>query len=191
MLPITRKIAILLAAAVLVSTVVAVEVYAKPSGMGAGKERGHARWFAEPLLIGHGFALKGDEYHILDVNAIRMSNVSSSFMRSLLWGGKGPEDIAKEIQNAESGETIRAHLRFGDQVYALNVTSYDNQSLKGDILTLPPRGKDKTDFTQATVGQISLSISKYEGDLLSTGTLTINNTDYKVLMASSARLRER
>ncbi len=187
----TTKATILIAAVMLVSTVTAATVFAQPFGMGIGKERGHARSFVEPILIGHGFALKGDEHHILDVNALRMSDTSPGFIRSLLWQKKSPEEIAKEIQNnTQVATTTRAHLRFAGQAYALNVTGYDNQSFTGDVMTLPPRGTNQTGFTPATVGHISLSISKYEGDVLSTGTLTMNGTDYKVLLTSPMRLRE-
>ena len=41
----------------------AISVYAQPDGQ--GKERGLSRSFVEPILIGHGFALKGDEYNKL------------------------------------------------------------------------------------------------------------------------------
>lgn len=185
MRPIT-KTAILFAAVMLVSAVTAATVFAKP--IGVGKERGHARPFVEPILIGHGFALKGDEHHILDVSAVKMSDVSPGFIRSLLWQKKSPEDIAKEIQNnAQVTTTTRAHLRFAGQAYALNVTRYDNQSLTGDVLTLPPRGTNQTGFTPAAAGHISLSISVYEGQVLSTGTLTMNGTDYKVLLTSPMR----
>lgn len=185
------KTTILFAAVMLVSIVATVTVFAQPFGMGMGKERGHARSFVEPILIGHGFALKGDEYHILDVNAMKMNDVSPGFIRSLFWQKKSPEEIAKEIQNnTQVATTTGAHLRFAGQAYTLNVTGYDNQSLTGDVLTLPPRETNQTDFTPATVGHISLSISKYEGDVISTGTLTMNGTDYKVLLTSAMRLRE-
>ncbi|VVB91585.1 Uncharacterised protein [uncultured archaeon] len=185
------KSAILFAAVILVLAPTAVTVFAQPSGMGIGKERGHARLFAEPLLIGHGFALQGDQYHVLDVSATKLSNISPSFIRSLLSQNKSPDEIAKEIQNnTQIATRTTAHLRFAGQAYALNVTGYDNQSLTGDVLTLPARGANQTGFTPATVGHISLSISKYEGESLSTGTLTMNGTDYKVLLTSPMRLRE-
>lgn len=185
----TAKTAVLFAAVMLVLTVTAVAVFAQPFGMG-GRERGHMRSFVEPVLIGHGFALNGDQHHILDVTAIKKGNTSPGFIRSLLWQKKSPDEIAKEISNnTQTATKITAHLRFADQIYALNVTGYDNQSLTGDILTLPPRGVNQTGFTPTTVGHISLSTSKYEGELLSTGNLTMNGTDYKVLLTSPARLR--
>ena len=178
------KTAIFFAAVMLVSAVTALTVYAQPFGMGMGKERGHARLFVEPILVGHGFALKGDEYHILDVNAIKMGDVSPGFIRSLLGQKKSSEEIAREISDAQTATNIRAHLRFAGQAYTLNITAYDNKSLAGDILTLPPRGTSQTGFTPVAAGHISLSISEYEGEMSSTGTITMNGTDYKVLLTS-------
>ncbi|VVB95036.1 Uncharacterised protein [uncultured archaeon] len=158
---ITKKTTtILFAAVLLVSAVMAVTVFAYP--MGIGKEREHAKLDSRSLLVGQGFALNGDEYHILDVAVVNEKRNNS--------------------QMATAG-----HLRFAGQAYALKVTGYDNQSLNGDVLTLPPRGTNRTGFTPATVGHMSLSISKYEGVLLSKGTLTMNNTDYNVLLSSSGQ----
>ena len=177
----TMKTAILFAAIVLVSAVTAITVFAQPSAPGHSK--GHlrpfvenmsespedrnesaeglqVRPFVEPVLKGQGYALQGDQYHILDVNAIKTSG------------------------SAQMATKTVSHLRFADQAYTLNVTGYDNKSLTGNVLTLPPRGTNQTGFTPATVGHISLSISNYEGKMLSTGTLTMNGVDYKVLLAS-------
>jgi hypothetical protein len=187
----TIKTAILFAAVLLVLASTVVTVFAQPSVPDIAKERGHVRTFVEPILIGHGFALIGDQYHILDVNAIKMSEVSPGFIRSLFSQKKSPDEIAKEIMNnTQIATKTMAHLRFAGQAYALNITGYDNQSLTGDVLTLPPHGTNQTSFTPIAVGHLSLSMSKFEGDVLSTGTLTMNNTDYKVLLTSPMRLRE-
>ncbi|MCX9009990.1 MAG: hypothetical protein OIN66_02600 [Candidatus Methanoperedens sp.] len=188
---ITIKTAILFAAAMLVLAPTAVIVFAQPNIISKeiSKERGHVRSFVEPVLIGHGFALNGDQYHILDISAIKMSSWQPGFIRSLLSHNKSREEIVKEITNNTQVSTT-AHIRFAGQAYALNITGYDNQSLTGDVLTLPPRGTNQTGFTPSTVGHISLSISKYEGDELSTGTLTMNGTDYKVLLTSPMKIRK-
>ena len=187
---ITRRKAMLFTAVLLISSVMAVTVIAQPLGMGVGRERGQGRSFIEPILIGHGFAIKDNEYHILDVNAVKMSDVSPGFIRSLFSHKKTPNEIAKEINDVQMATNTRAHLRFAGQAYALNITQYDNQSLTGDILTLAPRGTDQTSFIPTKVGNISLSISKYEGDVLSTGSLTMNNMDYKVLLTSPMRFEK-
>ncbi len=154
---ITKKRTILFTAILLVSAVMAITVFAYPIGI--GKEKGHGRLDVKSLLVGQGFALNGNEYHILDVAVVNEKRNNS--------------------QMAATGQ-----LRFAGQAYALNVTGYDNQSLNGDVLTQPPRGTNRTGFTPETVGHISLSMSKYEGVLLSKGTLTMNNTNYNVLMSS-------
>ncbi len=77
------KITILFVAVMLFLAPTAVTIFARPSGTGTGEDRKHARPFVEHILIGHSFALNGDQYHILDVNAIKMSNLPPSFIRSL------------------------------------------------------------------------------------------------------------
>jgi len=171
------------------TAVTAVVVIAQPPGMGMDKDKGHARYFVEPIFMGHGFALVGDNYHILDVTAQKTKDTSPGFIRSLLWKNKSHDEIRNEINNEQILTNTKGHLRFAGLEYALNITSYDNKSLAGDILTLPQRGADRTSFTTSIVGNISLTISNYEGDLLSNGTLIINSTEYKVLLTSPMALK--
>jgi hypothetical protein len=180
---ITRKKAMLFSAVLLICAITAVTVFAQPLKIG------HARQFVEPIIIGHGFALNGDQYHILDVNAVKLSNASPGFIRSLLSQKKTTDEIAKEINDAQMATNTRANLRFSGQSYSLNITSYDNQSLTGDVLTLPQRGTDQAGFTPVDVGKISILTSKYEGEMVSRGTLTMNGTDYKVLLTSPMNLK--
>jgi hypothetical protein len=184
----TKKTAIMFAAIILVSVIIAVAVFARP--MIVGKERGHVSPFIEPILMGHGFALNGNEYHILDVNAVKTINVSHGFIHSLLSHKKSQGEIENEINDAKIAASIRAHLRFAGNAYTLNITAYDNQSLMGDVLTLPPPGTNQESFTSNAVGHISLSTLGYEGESLITGTLTMNGTDYRVLMTSPMTLRK-
>ncbi|MCX9025612.1 MAG: hypothetical protein OIN85_05890 [Candidatus Methanoperedens sp.] len=183
------KNTILLAAVVLIAAVAAVIVVAPPSGMGKEKDIGHAKSFIEPIFIGHGFAFVGDTYHILDVTAHKSKDASPGFIQSLLWKNKSHEEISSEITNENISTSAKGNIRFAGQEYALNITSYDNKSLTGDILTQPQRGADRTSFIPTTVGNITLSISSYEGDLLSNGTLKMNGTEYKVLLTSPMALK--
>jgi hypothetical protein len=168
---IITKIAILFTAALLVLVPTVVTVYAHSTGPGIGKGRwsggshnfnGTFRPSVVPILMGHGFALNpSDEsqYHVLDVTAMEVSNASQS--------------------------QTRGNLRFAGQPYGLTITGYTNQSLTGNIETMPPRGTNYSNFTATTVGNISLSISKYEGQMLATGTINMNSTNYNVLLTSS------
>ncbi len=184
----TKKIVILLAAVLLVLAPTVITVFAQPisMGMGIGKEKESARSIVEPVLMGHGFAinpLNESQYHILDVTAIKTVNVSSSSIRSLLSENKTrATDIKNYIQNAPS--KAKGDLMFAGQAYALDITSYDNRSLNGNVMTLPPGGTNYSTFTPTTVGSISLSMSNYEGAVVSTGTLTMNGTLYNVLQTS-------
>ncbi len=181
---ISIKIGLVLATVLLFLTPTVLIASARPGGM--GMERMSLRSFIEPIFIGHGFAFNGDQYHILDVSAIKTSDISPGLIRSMFIQKKTPEEIAKEISNMQSETKTRGRLGFAGQAYALNITRYDNKSLDGDVLTLPTYMTNLTTFTPAVVGHISLSMSTYEGDLLSTGSLTMNNTNYKVLLTSPA-----
>lgn len=191
---ITKKIVILFAAVLLlVLAPTAVTVFAKP--LGIDKEKGYARSIVEPVLMGHGFALDSSnesQYHILDVTAIKTANVSSSYIRELLSQNKSRAEIATDIRNyiQNAPTTTKGDIRFAGQAYALDITSYDNQSLNGNVLTLPPRGTNYSTFAQTTAGSISLSMSNYEGAVVSTGTLTMNGTAYNVLLTSPVMARE-
>ncbi len=150
---ITKKKAILIAAVILVLVPTSVVVLAQPSSL--AKQKLNVR----SLPMGEGFALNpqnANDYHVLDISV-----------------------IATHRNN--SANTI-GRLRFANQTYGLNVTKFDNQSLTGDVVTLPPRGTNRTTFTPTTVGHIALSTSRYEGALVSTGTLTMNNTNYNVFL---------
>ncbi len=141
--------------------------------------------FIEPIFMGHGFALDGDEYHILHVNAVKTRVVAPGYARSLLGENMTPEEIAQNLNAGKRITEIRGHLVFADKQYALNITGYDNQSLSGDVLALPDTGG--TEFAPETpevVGYISISTSEYEGEMLSTGTLTMDGKEYDVLLNS-------
>jgi hypothetical protein len=162
---ITKKTAILtlFTAVLLVSAPMAVTVFAQPSGPGTGMRgygashnaMGSFRQNIVPILMGHGFAVNpSDEsqYHILDVTAMKIGNATQS--------------------------RTRANLRFAGQPYGLNITSYTNTSLIGTIETVPLRGTNHTGFIPTQVGSISLSMSNYEGVMLSNGTLTMTSGNY-------------
>lgn len=185
---ITKKTAMLFGAVLLILAVTAAIVIGQHLS-GKSKDKVHLVQSIEPLLIGHGFAQNADGYHILDINAVKISNAPPGLIRSLLSQKKSTEEIAKELNQAQILTVTRAHLRFAGQAYALNITGYDNKSLTGEVLTLPPHGANQTGFTPAAVGNISLSISIYEGEMLSTGTLIINGTNYKVLLTSPMNLK--
>jgi hypothetical protein len=186
----TKNIAIVI---LTVLTIFSATAFAQPfgqgmnrmnSGSGTGPDGQGMSPFIEPLFMGHGFALAGEEYHILHVNVIKMKTVSPGYVRSLLKEYNTPVELAQKISIIEKYTEIKAHLKFAGVPYALNITSYDNKSILGDILTLPQPGALQKDFIPAVTGHISLTTSNYETELLSTGTLTMEGKDYRLLMTS-------
>ena len=192
----TKKVAIVIFA---VLTIFSATAFAQPfgqgmnrmnSGSGTGPGGQGMSPFIEPIFMGHGFALAGEEYHILHVNVIKTKVLPVDYIRSLLEEYKTPVEIAQKISSVERDTEIKAHMRFADVPYTLNITSYDNQSLSGDILTLPQKGTYQKDFIPTVAGHISLSTSNYEAELLFAGTLTLEGKEYKVLMTSPMNLRK-
>ncbi len=186
---ITKKIIILFAAVLLILAPTAVNVFAQPLTSGIAGERGYGRLIVEPVLMGHGFALNPtneSQYHILDITAIASANISSSTIRSLLSEKKTRAEIAADIRNyiQNAPTTAKGDLWFAGQAYTLDITSYTNQSINGNVMTLPARGTNYSTFTPTPVGSIALSMSEYEGAVVSAGTLTMNDTNYTVLLTS-------
>ncbi len=189
----SKKIAIVI---LTVLTIFSATAFAQPfgqgmnrmnSGSGTGPGGQGMSPFIEPLFMGHGFAIAGEEYHILHVNVIRMKIVSPDYVYSLLKEYNTPAEIAQKISSVERDTEINAHLRFAGVPYVLNITSCDNQSLSGDILALPQPGAFQKDLIPAVTGNISLTTSNYETELLSAGTLNLEGKEYKVLMTSPMR----
>lgn len=192
------NIAMLIAAVLILSSATA---YAQPDGQGMnrmnpgqfpgmnvqmkGMERGAPGMqpFIEPVFMGHGFAMVGDEFHILHVNVVKTAVVGPDYIRSLLGENNTPAEIAQKVSTVKRITELRGHLVFAGRPYALNITRYDNRSLSGDVLTLPAPGA--TEFAPPQViGHISITTSKYEGELLTTGTLTMEGNEYSVLLNS-------
>lgn len=157
------------------------------SGQGQGGSFQGMSPLIEPLFMGHGFAIAGEEYHILHVNVMKTKVIPVDYFHSLLKENKTPEEIAQEITSMQRDNEIKGHLRFAGKSYVLNVTSYDNQSLSGEIVILPR--SDSKDFPPEIAGHISISTLNYETELLSSGTITMEGRDYNVLMTSPLNIR--
>jgi hypothetical protein len=192
----TRRITILVLA---VLTIFSATAFAQPFGQGinkmgsmSGNGMGGAGMapFIETIFKGHGFALAGEENHILHVNVMKMRIVSPGYVRSLLKEYQTPAEIAQKISSLDRKTEIKAHLIFAGVPYVLNITRYDNQSLSGDIMTLPQPGTLQRDSIPKAAGNITLSTSNYEGESVSSGTLTMEGKDYQVLMTSPMNLKK-
>lgn len=158
---------------------------------GQGPRMGHPP-ITEPVVLGHGFALResdgnGLEYHTLHIDIVTAGKFPPGSVHPFLAQNKTPEEIARKFQEENKTREARAHLRFAGTPYALNVTSQENNSVEGDIMNLPSAEKSipPEGFIQGEiVGHVSLNISDYAGERVVTGSITINGEKYDVLLTS-------
>jgi hypothetical protein len=184
---------LIIAVLIIISTAASAQQFGQGmNGMNPGQGRGFHGMspFIEPVFMGHGFAFSGEDYHILHVNVIKMKKVSPVYVRSLLEEFITPLKIAQQINSLESGTEVDAHIRFAGLPYVLNLTSYNNQTISGDIMTLSISRTYEKDFIPEVAGNLSITTSDYEGELFSSGTLTMGGRDYQVLLTSPMNLRK-
>jgi hypothetical protein len=130
---------------------------------------------------GRGFALKGDESHLLrfDVESIRY--IEPLNMRMLLASNKSLEEIRQEIEAKDGNTTYRGSIMLDSEIYPLQSIV---ASLSGDNITTvdadvaePRFGEVHSDET-AIVGHIA--VTTYPSDIgsIGKGNLTINYGQY-------------
>ena len=138
---------------------------------GAGKK---------PVIVvhsGHGFAIDGDEFHVLRVNILRARRIQPSHIRDLIEGNMSIEDIRAEVE--KGALFYRGHMRLGENHYRLvNMSVEDtdgNRAFDADVVG-PLR---KNAETNETVGHISMTVMRYEGVWIGEGELTMTEGEYK------------
>lgn len=147
----------------------------------------------EPLLSAHGFALSGDEFHLLSIRIIKTRILPPKDVQGMLRENKSFEDILSELEKDNKVFITRGTLRFGTKRYTLNITSFDNRTLEADIITLPPREPrmppiNKSVVKPEVVGHITISVSAYEGARVGTGEITIDGKSYRALTVAIPRI---
>jgi hypothetical protein len=144
----------------------------------------------QPLFLGHGFTIDTSKdiftYHLMHLFIIKVTKFSPADITSMLEKGMGPEEIAEELQSRGKVQKVRGSLRFAGIAYALNITTYGNNTFEMDILNTPSSinpPKEAPETTE-TIGYISISLKEYEGEMVATGIITMNGHEYDVLLSS-------
>lgn len=144
-------------------------------------------------MSAHGFAISGDEFHLLSVSILKTRVLPPRDVQGMLHGNRSFEDIVGELEKDDRAVILRGTLKFGTKNYALNITSFDNRTLEADIVTLPsrePRMPPVNDTNKPEViGHIKLSISAYEGARIATGEVIIEGKSYRALTVATSQLR--
>ena len=132
---------------------------------------------------GYGFALTGDEFHVLRINIFRVRHLQPLDIRGLMESGKRIEEIRAELIEREGALFYQGYLRLGEDTYRLvniNVTENDDvKNFKADIVSPSVE-------RSAIIGNISVAIMDLEGFRVGDGELTMNDggdsVTYRVLL---------
>ncbi|MDD1751249.1 MAG: hypothetical protein LUO89_15405 [Methanothrix sp.] len=145
----------------------------------------------EVLYSGHGFALMGNESHILRLKVETIMPLEPDQIRDLLASNKSLEEIRDDImaKEGETGEkTYRGSLILDRSIYPLIdivVSSASNNStaLKADLADLGPLS---TANDTAILGSLFVIISPSDGGMIGKGELNIDQgqpaTRYSLLL---------
>lgn len=149
-----------------------------------------------PIMVGHGFAIQDEEFHVLSLNVIRTKRVIPSDIRDLLRQNKTLEEIVSELRGNGRPFIYKGILKFGEDHYRLNITEANKSYLDADIIELPTRPGgfgEKVSIDETTlenVGHITLEMKGYEGVRVGTGSLTMEDETYKLLLTMIPNRKE-
>lgn len=134
-----------------------------------------------PVHSAGGFALHGDEYHIVKIHVVGMRRIKPIIARDLLKENLSIENISEQVDNNAKCYYI-GRIRFGEEFYMLRVIEADKDHLIADILTIPPKSSDTEDRCPEVVGNISIDVFEYEGSRICEGSINMHDTEYRALM---------
>lgn len=138
---------------------------------------------------GQGFALKvgGEEFHTLRLHVIWVRQIDPAVIRELMEEGMNIEELRGEIRDIEKGQVpfYHGYMRFVGKPYRLvniNVTPEGaNFTINADVLdTL--QGGSVLNESLWNAGNISVTVTDYEGARIGEGELTMYEEKYRVLL---------
>jgi hypothetical protein len=141
------------------------------------------------LFNGRGFALKGDETHILRMNMELIRDIDPVYLRDLMTSNKSIEDIEEELNSEDGTTAFRGGLRINESGYSLLnikfVPSKDNATIiDADVAEpylKPSHGnvmKQDTDDKIALAGHIKITVSPSVDGLIGKGDLVMRSEEY-------------
>lgn len=134
----------------------------------------------EMIVGGGGFALKGNETHLLKLSIVRLSPLEPGRIRDLLVSNKSVEEIREAVKAEEGQPLYRGSMRMDDIGYPLtdiNVRSLDDNATIVDANVAFP-GSDSVSQT-GTVGRLNLTVSVSKGGKIGEGLLEIDSACHK------------
>lgn len=152
-------------------------------GVKLGQRLKDMRNVLRPVLSGIGFAISGDEYHVVQARVVRLRNIDPAQVREMM---------AQNLTNAEIKERLLEISDFaykGKLVFAgtpYNI-ALDKQSVEeddgnrtrfsGNVTTLPAE-----DGSTQVVGTIDIEVRSYEKSRVVVGALSIDGREYDLFL---------
>ena len=133
------------------------------------------RW----IWKGSGFALGGEEHHLLKIQVANVRSFSSHEARRLLKENKSLEEIRAEIAKDDESFVYLGHLLLGETIYKLvdiNLTCEgENAILDAEVVELQ---SDMTLVKDEIVGRIEIATFLREGDWIGEGELSMDEGEH-------------
>lgn len=129
----------------------------------------------EVLFNGHGFAILGNESHILRLKVEAIMPLEPCQIRGLLASNKSLEEIRDDIRAKEGEKTNRGSMILDRSIYPLinivvSASGNNSTALKADLADL---GRLSAANDSAILGSISMIISPSDGGMIGKGELRI------------------
>lgn len=132
----------------------------------------------EVLESGHGFALLGNESHIMRLNVEALCPLEPMQIRNLMASNKSLDEIRDDIRTKRCNTAYRGSLMLDRSIYPLvniSISSSSNNSttIRADVLASNTELAGE-EFVDA--GRITLVISPSDGGIVGRGQLELNRT---------------
>jgi len=150
------------------------------------------------LQSGHGFALLGNESHIMRLNVEALCPLEPMQVRNLMASNKSLDEIRDDIRTKRCNMAYRGSLMLDRSIYPLvniSISSANNSTTIGaDVLASNPELASEEPFS---AGRITLVISPSDGGIVGRGQLELNRTEraekyhcFAGYASPNARIRE-
>lgn len=165
-----------------------------PDGGGPMCQPEDGKFSGVPIDIvqsGHGFALLGNESHLLRLNVESLCPLEPVQVWDMLATNKSLDEIRSDIQTKKCVTAYRGGLMLDREVFALiNIVispSIDNSTtLNADVSESRNHSAESEGNDAATLGRLSLKISPSDGGIVGKGDLELNGSKkagkYSVLL---------
>ena len=130
------------------------------------------------VYSGHGFALNGDEFHVLRIQVIKVREPKPREIMGYIGANMSLKELKAAI--AKERPRYRGRLRVGEELYRLDNITTGDMTVSADLMNVSGLTRERT-------GHINITVMRYEGTRIGEGTLSMYKGayigEYRVLLA--------